>query len=86
MVFSRGSPWASVVNVAEIRALTRGAVDGNWDAAQLMADENSNPQIQFFKVPGHDHFSVIAPLTEMLAEQIVQGEVNVTQQDVQGLR
>ena len=63
-----------------------GAENGNWDAIQLMVDENSNPKIQFFKVPGHDHFSVIAPLTEKLADQIVKGQINVTQQDLQRLR
>lgn len=63
-----------------------GAENGNWGAVQLMAGKNSNPQIQFFKVPGHDHFSVIAPLAEKLAGQIVKGQVNVTQQSLQGLR
>ncbi len=63
-----------------------GAENGNWDAVQIMADANSNPEIQFFKVPGQDHFSVIAPLTEKLAEQIVKGHINVTTQTVQGLR
>ncbi|MCC6696129.1 MAG: prolyl oligopeptidase family serine peptidase [Candidatus Hydrogenedentes bacterium] len=63
-----------------------GAQNGNWDSIRLMAEKNSNPKIQFFKVPGHDHFSVIAPLTEKLAAQIVKGEINVTQQTVQGLR
>lgn len=64
-----------------------GAENGNWDGAiEIMAAENSNPKIQFFKIPGHDHFSVIAPLAEKLAGQIVTGQVNVTQQTVQGLR
>lgn len=64
-----------------------GAEQGNWDGAiEVMARTNSNPKIQFFKVPGLTHFSVIAPVAEMLADQIVKGEVNVTQQTVQGLR
>ena len=63
-----------------------GADNGNWDVIQLMAYKKSNPKIQFFKVSGHDHFSVIAPLAEKLADQIVKGQVNVTQQTVQGLR
>jgi dienelactone hydrolase len=59
----------------------------NWEhGAVIMRDENSNPKIQFFKVPGHDHFSVIAPLTEELAKQIIKGQVNPTQQTVQELR
>ncbi len=60
---------------------------GNWDGAvAIMAAENTNPMVQFFKVAGHDHFTVIAPLAEMLARQIVAGQINVTQQSVQGLR
>jgi len=64
-----------------------GATDGNWEGAiEIMAAENSNPRIQFFKIPGHDHFSVIGPLVENLAGQIVTGQINFTQQSVQGLR
>lgn len=64
-----------------------GADGGNWDGAiEIMANQNSNPKIQFYKVPGHDHFSVIAPLAEELARQIVSGQVNVTQQTIDKLR
>lgn len=63
-----------------------GAENGNWDAIKMMADVNSNPKIQFFKISGYNHFSLIAPLAEKLAEQIVKGQVNVTQQTLQGLR
>lgn len=63
-----------------------GGERGNWESIQLMANENSNPNIQFFKIPGHDHFSIIAPLAELLAEQIVAGAVNVTEQDIKELR
>jgi len=52
----------------------------------MMKDESTNPAIQFFQVPEHDHFSVIAPLSEVLAKQIVAGKIDVTQQTVQGLR
>ena len=63
-----------------------GANDGNWDAIQPMIAENSNPNIQFFKIPGHDHFSVIAPLCERLADQIVTGQLNITPDNLKGLR
>lgn len=63
-----------------------GAKNGNWDAIQAMLDKNSNPNIQFFQIPGHDHFSVIAPLTEKLAERIVLGDLKITSQDLQGLK
>ncbi|MBC7964567.1 MAG: prolyl oligopeptidase family serine peptidase [Fuerstia sp.] len=63
-----------------------GADRGNWDAIQEMVKVNSNPQIQFFKVPGLNHFSVIAPVAEVLADQIIKGQVNLTQDMIQGLR
>ncbi len=63
-----------------------GAENGNWDEIEKMVDVNSNPKIQFFKIPGHNHFSLIAPLVEKLAGQIVKGQVNVTKQTLRGLR
>ena len=62
-----------------------GAENGNWDAIQIMADRNSNPNVHFFKVPGYHHFSVIAPLAETLSEQIINGQINVTQQTINQL-
>jgi dienelactone hydrolase len=64
-----------------------GEEDGNWQGAiEVMARDNRNPRIQFFQVPRLNHFSVIAPVTEKLAAQIVQGQVSVTREMVQGLR
>jgi dienelactone hydrolase len=64
-----------------------GADGGNWDGAiEIMAEKNPNPQIQFYRIDGHDHFTVIAPVAELLAKQIQAGQVNVTQSTVQGLR
>jgi len=62
-----------------------GAINGNWDACQFMAEENTNPMIQFYRVEGHDHFSLIAPLTELLAQQIVQGRIEISPQALRGL-
>ena len=60
-----------------------GAEDGNWDGAiDIMAEENTNPKVQFFRIIGRDHFSVIAPLAEKLAGQIKTGRIDVTQQTV----
>lgn len=77
--------WMHCVNTPMY--VFEGAQQGNWDGSiEVMADENKNPNIHFFKVPGHDHFSVIAPVAELLAGQIVSGEVSVTEQVVQQLR
>lgn len=63
-----------------------GAESENWSGASLiMSRFNKNPQIHFLPIPGHDHFNVIAPLTELIAGQIIKGEVNITPQVVQDL-
>lgn len=61
--------------------------EGNWEGAiEFMAEDNSNPMIKFFRIRGHDHFSVIAPVAEKLAAQIVSGQVEVNDQTFQGVR
>jgi hypothetical protein len=62
-----------------------GGKQGNWDSIQLMVRENRNPKIQFFNIPGHTHFSVIAPLTEKLADQISKGSLDINEQTLRGL-
>lgn len=60
---------------------------GNWDGSiDRMASLNTNKNLKFFRISGHDHFSVIAPLCQRLAQQVVQGDVNITERTVQGLR
>ena len=64
-----------------------GMNDGNWQGSiDIMAEDNKNPNIKFFPVPGHDHFSVIAPLAELLAQQILSGNVDVTESMLSNLR
>lgn len=63
-----------------------GGNRGNWSAIQMMASRNRNDRIKFLKAPRHDHFSVIAPVAELLAKQIIQGDVNITETMVQRLR
>jgi dipeptidyl aminopeptidase/acylaminoacyl peptidase len=53
-------------------------VDGNWPSIEMMEQANTNPQVQFLRVPGHDHFSVIAPVVDLLAGQVVAGRVQLT--------
>lgn len=60
---------------------------GNWDGAvSLLAETNVNSNIQFLKVRGHDHFSVIGPITEKIADKIVKGEPAIGNRDLVGLR
>ena len=56
--------------------------DGNWDGAiEVMQQQNKNPRLTFHRIGRHDHFSIIAPLTERLGKQIIAGQI-----DVGGLR
>ncbi len=63
-----------------------GAEEESVDSLGFMKLINSNDNIKFFKVPGHNHFSVIAPLTELLAAQIMSGEIDITSESLQELR
>lgn len=60
-----------------------GAEQGNWDAIEPMANKNENPNIKFFEVPGHDHFSVIAPVTDALVDPIITGKLDITQESLE---
>lgn len=52
--------------------------DGNWDGSiSVMRQENTNPNLTFHRIIRHDHFSIIAPLTERLGKQIVDGRIDV---------
>lgn len=51
--------------------------DGNWDGAvEIMKSANLNPSVQFFKVKGFDHFNVIAPVAEELADRAMRGKLD----------
>lgn len=63
-----------------------GVSRGNISALEWMADQNNNAKIRFFPVSGHDHFSVLAPVNEILARQIVDDKIDITKKTVQGLR
>jgi dipeptidyl aminopeptidase/acylaminoacyl peptidase len=63
-----------------------GESGGNWSAIRSMQKKNKNPQIHFLKVPRKTHFSVIAPVVEKLAPQIVAGQVSLTEEDAAALK
>ncbi len=63
-----------------------GELEGNWDSIQVMADANKNPQVQFFPIRHHGHFTVIAPLTEVLAAGINKGELDLSKRTLGNLR
>jgi pimeloyl-ACP methyl ester carboxylesterase len=48
-----------------------GTSDGNLSSLQLMARMCKNPLVHFLPVNGATHFSVLAPVTKVIAEQIL---------------
>ncbi|MEG3151469.1 prolyl oligopeptidase family serine peptidase [Sphingomonas sp. ZT3P38] len=48
-----------------------GAGRGNVDELEAMRRSNRNPHINFFAVEGRDHFSILAPVTALVAKKIV---------------
>jgi dipeptidyl aminopeptidase/acylaminoacyl peptidase len=63
-----------------------GGDQGNWKALELMQEESKNSNIKFFRIPNHNHFSVIAPLSELLADRILSGNLAVTDADLATLK
>ena len=64
------SPVAWLSDIKSPTYVFEGARDGNWDAIEPMKSLNENPKIEFYKVNGFDHFSVIAPIAELFAKKI----------------
>jgi dienelactone hydrolase len=80
------SPIYWLDGVARDTYVIEGARNGNWESIQLMKDESRNPRIRFFAAPGHDHFTVLAPLNELLAKKIVDGDIAITEAEIANLR
>ncbi len=47
-----------------------GAARGNLQDLKAMKAANSNPLIRFLPVPNKDHFSILAPANELIAERL----------------
>jgi acetyl esterase/lipase len=58
--------------------------DGNIASLQAMADISRNAKVTFVEVKGADHFTVLAPINEFIARQILQdtgAECSITLSD-----
>ena len=49
-----------------------GKTDGNLDALQTMARASTNAKLHFLPVQGANHFSVLAPTTQLIAGKILR--------------
>jgi acetyl esterase/lipase len=48
-----------------------GATQGNADSVRTMQLASKNPLVQFFIVNGRNHFSVLAPVNQVLAQKVL---------------
>ena len=75
---------APVVWLHSLRSPTfviEGESESNADEVQFMSENNKNPKAHFFIVKGRNHFSVLAPVLDVLAKKVVADtgpEVNIT--------
>jgi acetyl esterase/lipase len=47
-----------------------GTKAGNLDSLQTMASRATNTKVQFFPVEGASHFSILAPVTRLIADKV----------------
>jgi pimeloyl-ACP methyl ester carboxylesterase len=66
------APW-----LASIKSPTfvfEGTEQGNLDSLQAMARASSNPNVHFLPVPGKTHFSVVSPVTRLIADRVLRDD------------
>lgn len=80
------SPIYWLESVSSPVFVIEGAGRGNAESLEAMRARTSNPQLRFFKVPGRDHFSVLAPVSKLIAAKIVAGEVTLSQAELDAAR
>lgn len=61
--------WLDAIRVPTY--VFEGADGGNVDAAQLLGESSSNPRLNVIGIAGTDHFSVLAPINEVIAKELV---------------
>ena len=68
------SPGAWLHSVQSPVFAFEGMTDGNLDSLRAMSRANTNPKAQFFPVRGATHFSILAPVTRLIADKILRDD------------
>jgi acetyl esterase/lipase len=55
-----------------------GTENGHLDSLKAMAEQTTNPRVRFFPIRGQNHFSILAPMTRLIAEKILHDEGPMT--------
>jgi acetyl esterase/lipase len=66
------SPGRWLASIQSPTFVFEGTVQGNLDSLRAMARASSNPNVHFLPVPGMTHFSVLSPVTRLIAERVVR--------------
>lgn len=70
-------PWTASIHSPVF--VFEGDHDANTDELLVLRKLNQSPQAQFFVVPRADHFSTLAPATELIAKKIIADTGEKTQ-------
>jgi pimeloyl-ACP methyl ester carboxylesterase len=62
-------PWLASIRVPTF--VFEGTVQGNLSALQTMAAASTNPKAHFLPVQGATHFSILQPMTRLLASKVL---------------
>lgn len=81
------SPGRWLAGIKSPTFVFEGTVRGNLDSLQAMSRASSNPNAHFYPVRGADHFSVLAPVNQLLADKVLKDDgpacaITVTESEV----
>jgi len=65
------SPFYWLKDIQSPTFVMEGMNEGNIDSLRRMERENKNPRVHFLGVSGANHFDVLAPTNEFLAQKII---------------
>jgi len=66
------SPGRWLPSITSPTFVFEGTSRGNVDSLNRMARNSSNGNVHFYPVRGADHFSIIGPVTKIIAKRVVQ--------------
>lgn len=77
------SPLAWLHSIKTKTIVIEGAEQGNASSVKAMERANKNPLVEFHVVPNKDHFSILAPVNNYLASEILAD--NESEKSIVGL-
>lgn len=66
------SPGRWLASIKSPTFVFEGTVQANTSSLEAMAESKTNPQVQFFAVRGANHFNILAPTNQYIAQRILR--------------